>query len=71
MKFTSMFFTASAVYFRALAQRYIQTSEIVKACFGISQRVQYIFAVYRKGRHILRGILIQNLTHGIGRWIDS
>ena len=41
-------FTASAGYFRALAQRYKQTSEIGKVYFDISQRVPKIFERYFK-----------------------
>ena len=35
MKFTSMFFTASAVYLRGLSQRYIQTSEKHEVYFNV------------------------------------
>ena len=49
MKLASIFFTASAVYFRGLSQRYKLASEKYEACFNIFlQRAQYIFEVYLK-----------------------
>ena len=43
-----VFLFRAASYLRGLPQIYIQTSEINKVYFFISQRVQCIFAVYRK-----------------------
>ena len=46
MKFTSIFFKASAVYFRDLPQKYEQTSEKYEVHFNIFQSECSLFSMF-------------------------